>query len=220
MKVVLGAEPDLTVILVAVTVISATSVGALSGGVITTKFLGSYTNKRSVYMCLAMLMLLSAACIPMSFLESPFAFIGCVWIVMFCHGFIEPIFTGILLNSVGSEEGATASSVLIFMEMILGFLPAPYVYGLLVDNIPDVDKEGENVSHWGMRGITFYSLIGVVALIFSIIFRKDVSKTESAGPAVEGNPEQPLLIGIESEVLPPDESLVHGEKKIDNNDKE
>ena len=133
MKVVLGAEENLVFGLVAGTVISATSAGALSGGAITTKYLGSYTNKRSVYLCLLMLFFLSAASLPMSFLINPYAFIACVWIVMYCHGFIEPIFTGILLNSVGSEEGATASSVLIFMQMILGFVPAPYAYGLLVD---------------------------------------------------------------------------------------
>jgi MFS family permease len=115
MKVVLGAEENLVFLLVAGTVISATIVGALSGGAITTKFLGSYTNKRSVLLCLLMLTIFSASSLPMGFLKNPIAFIACVWVVMFCHGFIEPIFTGILLNSVGNEEGATASSVLIFM---------------------------------------------------------------------------------------------------------
>jgi MFS family permease len=173
MKVVLGAEESLVFILVAGTVISATTVGALTGGFITTKFLGSYTNKRSVVMCLVMLTVLSGACMPMSYLNNVYAFIGCVWMVMFCHGFIEPIFTGILLNSVGPDEGATASSVLIFMQMILGFLPAPYAYGLLVDMKPELDASGENVSHWGMFGVTFYSIMGVLTLLLSIIFRKN-----------------------------------------------
>lgn len=183
MKVVLGAEENLVFALVAGTVISATSAGALSGGAITTKYLGSYTNKRSAHLCLLMLIILSAACLPMSFLSNPYAFIACVWLVMYCHGFIEPIFTGILLNSVGSEEGATASSVLIFMQMILGFVPAPYAYGLLVDEIPEIDKEGENVSKWGMRGVTFYSLLGVVGLFFSILLKKnaDAAVEESDG---------------------------------------
>lgn len=174
MKVVLGAEEGMVFILVAVTVISATSFGALSGGVITTKYLGSYTNKRSVFLCLFMLAILSAACLPMSFVANPFIFTGCVWVVMFCHGFIEPIFTGILLNSVGPEEGATASSVLIFMQMILGFLPAPYVYGLLVDEFPVINAEEENISPWGMRGITMYSVLGVITLFLSTLTRKNV----------------------------------------------
>lgn len=176
MKVVLAADDNLVFILVAATVISATSVGALSGGVITTKWLGSYTNKRSIFMCLVMLVILSAACLPMSFIYHPIAFTGCVWVVMFCHGFIEPIFTGILINSVAPEERPTASSVLIFLEMILGFLPAPYVYGLLVDNIP-VMEEDVNVSPWGMRGVTFYSIFGVLGLFLSILFRKKSDQT-------------------------------------------
>lgn len=173
MKVVLGAEDNLVFILVAVTVITATTVGSLSGGVITTKFLGSYTNKRSVVLCFFMLILLSGASMPLSFLDNVYPFTACVWVVMFCHGFIEPIFTGILLTSVDPEEAATASSVLIFMQMILGFLPAPYAYGLLVDMKPVPDGEGDNVSPWGMRGVTFYSALGVVTLFLSILFRKN-----------------------------------------------
>lgn len=178
MKVVLHAEENLVFMLVAGTVISATSAGALSGGIITTKFLGSYTNKRSVIMCLVMLAILSGACLPMSYVSDEFAFIGCVWVVMFCHGFIEPIFTGILLNSVGSDEGATASSVLIFMQMILGFLPAPYIYGVLVDHYPEIEESGENVSPWGMRGVTFYSIVGVATLFISILLRKSSPESE------------------------------------------
>jgi MFS family permease len=195
MKVVLGAEENTVFFLVAGSVISATTIGALSGGIITTKFLGSYTNRRSIFLCLVMLVILSASCLPLSFMRNEFAFIGCVWVVMFCHGFIEPIFTGILLNSVGPEEGATASSVLIFMQMILGFLPAPYIYGLLVDKYPVIEgKEGDNVSPWGMRGISFYSVFGVVALFLSIICRRGAS---GEGPAAsQGNGE--LSIGIVS----------------------
>lgn len=139
MKAVLKAEENLVFMLVAGTVLSATTVGALAGGIITTKFLGSYTNKRSIVMCFLMLVVLSGACMPLSYVDNEYLFIGCVWLIMFCNGFIEPIFTGILLNSVSSEEAATASSVLIFMQMILGFLPAPYVYGLLVDEFPNYD---------------------------------------------------------------------------------
>ena len=177
MRVVLGTQEHVVFILISATVISSTSVGAIAGGVITTKFLGSYTNKRSVFMCLAMLILLCAACGPMSFFSNVYAFSGCVWIVMFCHGFIEPIFTGILINSVKAEERPTASSVLIFMEMILGFLPAPYVYGLVVDSVP-VMVEGQNVSPWGMRGINAYSIVGVLLLILSIMLRKPAPEGE------------------------------------------
>jgi hypothetical protein len=63
--------------------------------------------------------------------------------------------------------------------MILGFLPAPYVYGLLVDELPKLDDEGYNVSPWGMRGVTWYSLVGVISLALSIAFRKSLTEEES-----------------------------------------
>ena len=134
MKVALKTDDGLVFILISVTVISSTSIGTLSGGLITTKFLGSYTNRKSVFLCLIMFIVLSAASLPMSFLHNVFLFTACVWVVMFCHGFIEPILTGILINSVDPEETATASSVMIFLQMLLGFLPAPYVYGTIVDS--------------------------------------------------------------------------------------
>ena len=97
-------------------------------------------------------------------------FISLVWLIMFAHGFIEPIFTGILLSSV--EDGSVASSVIVFAEMVLGFIPAPYVYGLLIEAFPKINHEGENQSPWGMRGVTLYSVVGVVALVLASFLTK------------------------------------------------
>jgi MFS family permease len=200
MKVVLGAEQDVVVVLVGLTVISATTVGALTGGLLTTKFLGSYTNRKSVYVCLVMLALLSGACFPLSYIEKNYyVFIGCVWLVMYFHGFIEPIFTGMLLNSVGADQQATASSMLIFMQMALGYLPAPYVYGLLVDETAVYDAEGDNVSRWGMRGMSFYSILGAFALMLSIFFRKSLPRVD----------DHSNMISIMTSNSSPEEKLLH-----------
>ena len=59
--------------------------------------------------------------------------------------------------------------------MVLGFIPAPYVYGLLIEAWPKMNHEGENQSQWGMRGVTLYSIFGVLALgVASIIGKKKV----------------------------------------------
>jgi len=165
MIVVLEADQDLSLLLVAVTVITATSLGALIGGFLTTRLLGSYTNPKTIFLCLFLYLILTLAALPLSFLPSSlkYLFIGLVWIIMFCHGFMEPILTGILLNSVDAPYRATASSLLIFLVMSLGFLPAPYVYGLLMD----VTGAGDEInrSPWGMRGVTSYTLLGVLTLV-------------------------------------------------------
>jgi hypothetical protein len=99
MRVVLGASEHLTFILVAVTVITATAIGSLAGGLITTKCLGSYTNPKAIYLCLGLFVILGCAAAPLSFLSNEtfgaevtvYVFIALVWIIMFAHGFIEPI---------------------------------------------------------------------------------------------------------------------------------
>jgi len=120
MRVVLGANEHLTFILVAVTVISATAIGSLTGALITIKCLGSYTNPKAIYLCLGLFVIFGLTAVPLSFLSNDtfgaevtvYVFITLVWVLMFSHGFIEPIFTGILLSSV--EDGNVASSVIVF----------------------------------------------------------------------------------------------------------
>lgn len=185
MRVVLGASEHLTFILVAATVISATAVGSMVGGVITIRCLGSYNNPKAIYLCLGLFALLACAAAPLSFLTADtfgggvtvYVFIALVWVIMFSHGFIEPIFTGILLSSV--EDGNVASSVIVFSQMVLGFIPAPYVYGLLIETWPMLNHEGENQSLWGMRGVTLYASAGILALVLACLIRKKPSTPKS-----------------------------------------
>lgn len=178
LRVVLGASNEVIVVLVGVTIISATAVGSLVGAAVTIKCLGSYTNPKAIYLCLALYLLYGLAASPMSFINSEtfgkdgaiYVFASMMWIVMFSHGFIEPIFTGILLSS--TADANVASSVIIFSQMIFGFIPAPYVYGLLLESIPKIDPEsGENQSIWGMRGVTFFSIVGVISLFLATLFK-------------------------------------------------
>jgi hypothetical protein len=177
MRLVLSTSEHLTFILVAATVISAAVVGSMAGGVITIKCLGSYNNPKAIYLCLGLFTLLTCAALPLSFMTADtfeggftvYLFIALVWLIMFSQGFIEPIFTGILLNS--AEDSNVASCVIVFAQMILGFIPAPYIYGLLIETWPMLNHKGENQSIWGMRGVTFYSSAGVLALLLACLFR-------------------------------------------------
>ena len=82
-------------------------------------------------MCLLMTCLFCGLCIPASFVDDYRAFLPFVWGIYFMAGFIEPILMGILLNTVNILERPVASSLCIFIEYLLGFLPAPYLYGLI-----------------------------------------------------------------------------------------
>ena len=150
MRLVLGTSDHLTFILVAATVISSAVVGSIAGGVSTVRCLGSYNNPKAIYQCLGLFTLLASAALPLSFMNADtfgggvtvYVFIGLVWVIMFSQSFIEPIFTGILLSS--AEDSNVASCVIVFAQMVLGFIPAPYVYGLLIQTWPKLNHEGDN----------------------------------------------------------------------------
>ena len=94
-----------------------------------------------------------------------------MWLAIFMQGFIEPIMMGIILNTVTPLERPTASSFSILLEMLLGMLPAPYVYGLVYEKTEKLDFEGNNISRGGMYALFFSSGIGGVALLIALILR-------------------------------------------------
>ena len=172
MIVVLKGEESLVYPLFVISIISASITGSITGGVITTK-LGGYTNKRTFVLCFIVFLICICACLPSSFADDVILFVVCMWVIIFCLDFIEPVFTGILLNTVCAPERATASSVQIFIIFTFGLLPAPYAYGLIQELTEDSDPVTKtNLSRWGMRAITASSLIGGIALLLALLLRK------------------------------------------------
>jgi MFS family permease len=139
-------------------------VGSILGGVLTTK-LGGYTTKSAFILVLCVYLLLLVASLPISFVHSIYLFGSCLWLVVFVFGFTEPILTGIMLNMVSPPERSTAISVTIFLQMIFGLLPAPYVYGLIYS------ATRETHPRYALRFISFTTIIGGVALILSFLMR-------------------------------------------------
>ena len=168
---VLNGEPTFVFISFSGTVITAPCIGAITGGIITTKFLGSYTNKKSLYMCFVVYILFMAFCVPCPLMSDYTYFIILVWLAIFMQGFIEPIMMGIILNTVTPLERPTASSLSILIEMGVGMMPAPYLYGLAQKEFKTLNEDGVNVSRAGMY-LTFYSsVIGGVCLLFALILK-------------------------------------------------
>lgn len=127
---VLNMDQDTIVVSFSVAVLSAPVLGALVGGLYTTKYLGSYTNKKALGLCFFVYCLFVAFCIPCPMVDNYWAFLGLIWFAVFMQGFIEPIMMGIILNTVTPIERPSASSLLILIEFMLGLLPAPYLYGV------------------------------------------------------------------------------------------
>ena len=67
-------------------------------------------------------------------------FILFLWISFFFGGIIVPNLTGIIINSLPQHLRASGYSLLLFFGTLLGYLPAPFVYGVLEDYFKDGGK--------------------------------------------------------------------------------
>ena len=67
--IVLKADENFVLITFPLTLITAPSLGAIVGGLVTTKFLGSYKNDNALVLCFAVYLLLTVTCIPCPFIN-------------------------------------------------------------------------------------------------------------------------------------------------------
>jgi len=80
-----------------------------------------------------------------------------LWIFLFLGAIAVPFMTGIMLNSVTQDHKAAANSIANFIYNMLGYLPAPYLYGVISE------KTGGKTSKWGMI-VTF--LVNILTCVF------------------------------------------------------
>lgn len=184
MKEELGGEARIVDLIFLICILTAPFVGSIMGGVITTK-LGGYTTRGAFVQVLIIFMILLAASLPLSFVDQYYLFGVCLWFIIFVFGYTEPIMMGIMLNMVSPPERSTAISVTTFLMMSFGLLPAPYVYGAIYEgtlecqplpaHISNIGNEAEEeICHsvWGMRIVSFVTILGGIALFLSFIFRR------------------------------------------------
>ena len=76
-----------------------------------------------------------------------------------------PILTGILLNSVGPYQRTVANALANLVYNLIGYLPAPVVYGLVQD------LTGGAKSRYGI-GVLMYSTIFSSAFLFAALICK------------------------------------------------
>jgi len=95
-----------------------------------------------------------------------------------------------MLTLVKPHEREVANSMSLFVQMLFGYIPSPYVYGLVQDLTfkggismnPEPGKENliVNRSTWGIRTLVFSTVVGFTALVIAIIAKR--------GP--KGSPEE------------------------------
>ena len=123
-----------SVVFISFAIISVTGpvLGVVVGGNVTTA-LGGYNSEKSLILssCVSVFCLCCAAPIP--FFDNFYVVAILLWLLLFFGGFILPCMTGIMLNTVDQSLKTTANSIANLSYNMLGFLPAPFVYGAIYD---------------------------------------------------------------------------------------
>jgi MFS family permease len=137
------------------TCITSPILGAILSGHVSTKTGGYHSNKTLLYALFAGFGTIMAA-VPMTKMDDPLNAILCVWIILFFGAFMLPILTGVMLTTVDQEYKAHANSMANMSYNLLGYLPAPTIYGWA--------NGQDDKSRSGMT-LLMYSCIPAVAMV-------------------------------------------------------
>jgi hypothetical protein len=85
---------------------------------------------------------------PVPFLYSKLGVYICLWLVLFCGAFVLPTITGIMLNSVAESMRAQANSLAVLAYNLLGYLPAPFLYGFVSTIQVDLEEEDPEIKSY------------------------------------------------------------------------
>jgi len=115
-------------------VISVTGpiLGVIIGGNITAS-LGGYTAEKPMRVCMFFAVLCFCCSAPICFLNDFAPVAVLLWFLLFFGGAILPAMTGIMLSCVEQSQKTTANSIANLCYNLGGFMPGPFIYGLILD---------------------------------------------------------------------------------------
>ena len=182
MLVALGVQ-DETQRLFGFSVVCLTSptCGLIIGGFIVDK-IGGYYKKNALIFCLIFSFLSTLPAIPLPFVNSLFLYAVFLWILLFLGAALIPPIQGIIIACLPKNVQGSGNSFVIFFYNLLGYLPAPFVYGFLKDYFDDKDdpKVGSRVAQRITIWTTFVLPI-IIGIATFIRFRKDEEYNEKMG---------------------------------------
>lgn len=144
----------------------APSIGVIVGGVII-KCLGGYENLNASYLVVVGGISACLLTIPIPFVNSFYGYNGLLFGVLIFGGMAAPAIIGIILHSVPLHQRAIASSIMLIFCNLLGYIPAPFIYGMIYDYTSTDNPKLAN-------GVCMYfSIFGAVFIVLSAFARKN-----------------------------------------------
>ena len=163
----------------AVICLTSPTIGVLVGGAIINK-IGGYETKHSSIFCFICCCLSVSFIIPIPFFDNLIWFTIFGWLALFFGGALMAPLTGIIITSIPKYLAGSANSFTIFFSNLLGYLPAPVVYGLIEERFEE--KNGDK--RIAMKCCLWYSLVSIIFLGIATIFRyknyKDIYRLNNA----------------------------------------
>lgn len=171
---------DETVVFIAfvVSCVTAPTFGIIIGGYIVHKC-GGYEGRKSLLICTLYGLCAFLTGIPIVFCNGILSFALFLWLFLFFGGSIVPNLTGIILSSLPNNLRAAGNSVTLFITTLIGFLPAPIVYGTIYEA-----TKFTNAKRLAYGLIINYSVIALILITIGTIirereFKKRIKKNET-----------------------------------------
>ena len=159
MQEVIHLESSETYIIYAIVSISAPTLGVLTGGFLI-QYLGGYTDEKALKACckLTLFGFIFASMLPL--FNYPIIFAIFMWLMLFFESSVTPGLTGLMISTIPDNYKEIGNSLTQLFYNLIGFLPSPYIYGLVTS------YTGGEDSKWGLSVIILWSFFGFMALLF------------------------------------------------------
>jgi len=155
------------------TSISAPVAGVIAGGSVTHKF-GGYQSPNALKIASVASIVAMASALPVPFVNNFPLFLILLWMLLFAGGFIVPVVTGIILVSVKPSLRTAANSLANLSYNLLGYLPAPFLYGFSVT--------ATGIPRFGMGLIMFTTIPACFLMIWCSIRAERVKEDKLSEP--------------------------------------
>lgn len=134
--------------------------GTIVGGAIVDKFAGGYTGKHSITFSFIFAVFAFICTSPIKFVNGLYSFSLLLWGVLFFGGAVIPSLQGAMISSLSHDLRAAGNSITNILQNLIGFLPAPFVYGFIYEASKDKDpKLAMSITLWSsVLGLVFIGL--------------------------------------------------------------
>lgn len=159
-QVVLAVPADEVYYFYSILCLSAPMLGVITGGFVFSS-VGGYNSRKAFPLVLLIGFLAMGVSLPAPFASQKYVYYVLMWFLLYFGAMLVPTLTGIMLNSVTEERRTAANSLAQLWYNLLGYLPAPVVYG----TVSTLGSDEVRSSRWAMGCLLYVTIPSAVFLL-------------------------------------------------------